>query len=187
MAEVTLELRTVLAIPTFSMFDFTYKCDDAAWKDELEQAIITYYYFEEIGQETVDRWKQRLINKMQLIMPYYNNIHNAALLNDPYKAAQLQEVMDQTTTGTTSEDRTADLKATDYPQHAVIDSDILSNRTVNDSTSEVTGTNSLLYTKTVEGLTGKTYSELYSMYKKSLDNITFMVIQELKPLFILVY
>lgn len=50
-----------------------------------------------------------------------------------------------------------------------------------------TGTDNTNYEKTIEGLTGRTYQELIRLERDSLLRITGMVIEELKPCFILVH
>ena len=65
-----------------------------------------------------------------------------------------------------------------------------SNRSDNqDRLSKLTesGTNNTEYEKTIEGLTGKTYQELIALERGNLMRITGMVIDEMKPCFILVY
>lgn len=49
------------------------------------------------------------------------------------------------------------------------------------------GTDNTHYEKTIEGLTGKTYQELIQLERANLLRITGMVIEEMKPCFILVY
>lgn len=80
MAEATLELRHLLA-SDFKLFDFDYQFDDANFKNEIEQAIIDQFYFNEIGQETPDRFKHRFMTRFKRIIPYYNELYNTTLLS----------------------------------------------------------------------------------------------------------
>lgn len=189
MAQVTMELRHALQLRNddgtpFQLFDFTYKCDDAAWKAELEQAIIDHYAYHEIGQETVDRWKQRFKTRFQRIMPFYNELHNSTLLDyNPLLNYKLTEAMDgsRVNTGTVGTDNTM----TEYPQHTDITQDIPSGRSQNTTTNNLTEAND--YTKTVEGLTGTSYPELIKQHRDNLLRVNDLIINEMKPAFILVY
>ncbi|MFS8541502.1 MAG: hypothetical protein LOD89_05375, partial [Tissierellales bacterium] len=59
---------------------------------------------------------------------------------------------------------------------------------VNDTTSIVGSTkNENNYTRKTEGMTGSTYPDLIRKHRENIINIKAMVIEELKPCFILVY
>lgn len=205
MAQVTIELRHLINTD-FKLFDYTYACSDSVWKDELEQAIIDYYYFEEIGAETADRFKHIFKTKMMLIMPFYDKLHELskidlnpnALLN--YKMTEtLSRVKDRALINSGSDSNTSDIatdsKNTDYPQHLNIEEDIPSGRSVSnsDSTNVVTfgskqdENNTEETTKVVEGYTNITLMELQKQYRDNLIRINEEIIRELKTCFILVY
>lgn len=56
------------------IFDFYYPFYSEEYRKTFEKHFINHFYFSEIGQETVSRFKQRLKNKFNLIMPYWNKI-----------------------------------------------------------------------------------------------------------------
>lgn len=62
------------------IFDFDYPIFDENYRSELEKKIIRHYYTREICCETVGRWKLFLEDKLNIIMPYYNQLYNSALL-----------------------------------------------------------------------------------------------------------
>ena len=107
MAQVTIELRTLLGMTNFEMFDFTYPVTDSNWKAELERDIKNHYYFHEIGMETPDRFKQRLQSKMLEIMPYYDKLHQTIgmqfsefMKTTSMKETYLEEAQGQSTSNT---------------------------------------------------------------------------------------
>lgn len=57
-----------------NIFDFDYPFYSEEYRKTFEQHFIEHFYFDEIGQETVARFKQRLKIKFNLIMPYWNKI-----------------------------------------------------------------------------------------------------------------
>lgn len=94
MALVTVELRNLLKTD-FELFDFPYRFDDEKFKSELEQAVIGYYYFNEIGQETPDRFKHKFRSRWLRIIPYYNDLYNSTLLEyDHFKTTALTEKLE---------------------------------------------------------------------------------------------
>lgn len=62
------------------IFDFDYPIFDTSYKSILESKILKYYYFHEICDVPLARWKLMLDNKMNEIMPYYNQLYNSEKL-----------------------------------------------------------------------------------------------------------
>lgn len=66
------------------IFDFDFPIFDEAYRLPLEIKILKHYYTREIGAETVGLWKLWLNQRMNEIMPYYNELYTLkkdALLN----------------------------------------------------------------------------------------------------------
>lgn len=63
------------------IFDFNYGIFDNAYKLPLERKILMHYYTREICEETYGLWKLRLKDRLNLIMPYYNQLYQSALLS----------------------------------------------------------------------------------------------------------
>lgn len=86
MARYTLEIsqlyRTEQEVnSTFKIFDFQYDfyTDIPEVKAKFEKKFIETYFFNEIGFETVGRWKMALKAKLNLIMPYYKQLYKTEL------------------------------------------------------------------------------------------------------------
>lgn len=205
MAIVTVELRNLLQT-NFQLFDFSYQCSDPAWKLELEKAILDHYFFEEIGQETPERFKHVFRTTMQAIMPYYDKLHELSKINNDMSSLnnyKMTEKMTKTNdralinsgSDVNSSDITTDSRNTDYPQHTNIVDDIPSGRSVSDTDSSNTITfgskqdeaRNEEYEKTIEGYEGFSPMELLKQYQDSLIRINGEIIKELKSCFILVY
>lgn len=54
------------------LFDFDYDLSIPSLKSELEKMFVDKYYFREIGQETIDRFKNRLEYKWKMVLKEYN-------------------------------------------------------------------------------------------------------------------
>lgn len=57
------------------LFDFDFPIWDENYRLTLEKKILKHYYMKEIGAETVGLWKLWLDEKLNLIMPYYNQLY----------------------------------------------------------------------------------------------------------------
>lgn len=62
------------------IFDFDYPIFDEEYRKSLETKILKHYYTMEIGFEVVGLWKLYLDEKLNLIMPYYNQLYKSALI-----------------------------------------------------------------------------------------------------------
>lgn len=64
-----------------NIFDFDYPIFDEAYRGILEKKIIRHYYTREIGAETFGLFQLYLADKMNEIMPYYNQLYASELLS----------------------------------------------------------------------------------------------------------
>lgn len=75
-----LSVKDIIAKSRTKIFNFDYPIFDKEYKSVLETKIIRHYYTREICEETVGLWKLRLEDKLNLIMPYYNQLYESELL-----------------------------------------------------------------------------------------------------------
>lgn len=77
MATYTMELRTLIETYHTDIFDFDYAfySDKDDEKKAFEELFINHFYYHEIGCETYSRWHHLLKSKLQLIMPYYEQLY----------------------------------------------------------------------------------------------------------------
>lgn len=81
---------TILTAAAPIIFDFDFPIFDPDYKLPLEKKILRHYYTREISEETYGLWKLRLEDRLNMIMPYYNQLYNSALLVfDPFKDVDL--------------------------------------------------------------------------------------------------
>ena len=143
MAQVTVELRTLLQLNNFTLFDFDYQFDDTTFKAKLEQSIIDYYYTYEIGFETPLEFKRRFKNKWMIIIDYYNQLYNTTLLSyNPLINYTLTEALEQLATTNNTQDSTAETTANGTTIHAgtdVTDQTTTNNSTRTDNMTSTTG------------------------------------------------
>lgn len=192
MALSTVELRNLLKTD-FKLFDFDYEFDDLYMKAKLEQAVIDYYFFSEIGQETPDRFKHVFKTRWLRIIPTYNKLHNTTLLNyDPLTSYKTVERLDQlqkslnkqdSNSGTnmngknnTTQDISGSDKESDYPQQPIAGSDFASAASTSSShnvAENITNNSS----STSANL--KDEGEVNTNYEKTIEGITGITYQDL--------
>lgn len=63
------------------IFDFEYPIWDMKHKNELQEKIVRRYINREIGLETYGLWKLYLCDRMNSIMPYFNDLAKSLNLN----------------------------------------------------------------------------------------------------------
>ena len=72
--------RDIIEKSRAKIFDFDYPIFDENYRSVLETKIIKHYYTREIAAETVGLWKLWLDDRMNNIMPYYNQLYKSELL-----------------------------------------------------------------------------------------------------------
>lgn len=62
------------------IFDFPYELFDNDYKGIIETKFLRHYYTREIGFETVGLFKHMLHDRLEMVLPYYNQLWESALL-----------------------------------------------------------------------------------------------------------
>ena len=107
------------------IFPFDFPIFDEAYRIPLETKIIRHFYTREICEETFGLWLLRLEDKMNMIMPYYNQLYESETLefnplwdvdvktdrtktNDSSAEGNLQSTSDKINDSWTTDDTTTD-------------------------------------------------------------------------------
>lgn len=75
-----MNVNSILQASAPKVFDFDFPLFDEEYRLALECKILRHYYTREISEETVGLWKLRLEDRMNMIMPYYNQLYQSQLL-----------------------------------------------------------------------------------------------------------
>lgn len=62
------------------IFSFDWPIFDEAYRVPLEIKILRHFYTREIGEETFGLWQLRLCDRLNVIMPYYNQLYRSELI-----------------------------------------------------------------------------------------------------------
>lgn len=194
-----------------NIFDFDYPFYNEERRKQFEQHFIEHFYFDEIGQETVARFKHRLKIKLNLIMPYWNKIFLADELEqrilDNYDVTETyeKEVIDNTTqtsngiVSSTNENTSknlesdtpvtkTDLDNIDYFSNITKDIVNGKNDTTSNNTNNVQNTNKENWTRKIQGNYGvQTDANAIVQYWESLRMIELEIFNQLNVLFMEVY
>ena len=194
-----------------NIFDFDYPFYNEERRKQFERHFIEYFYFDEIGQETVARFKHRLKLKLNLIMPYWNKIFLADELEqrilDNYDVTETyeKEVIDNTTqtsngSVTSTNENTSknlesdtpvtktDLDNIDYFSNITKDIANGKNDTTSNNTNNVQNTNKENWTRKIQGNYGvQTDANAIVQYWESLRMIELEIFNQLSVLFMEVY
>ena len=198
MSKYTTTIKTLID----NNFDFkmtSYPIFDENYRETLNQKILNHYYENEIGFETASLFRFYLNNKLNEIMPYYNELYNKQikLLDKLDKNVDLTETFKRDSkTNTTSKSNSKNSGKNvflDTPQGNLYKGDIDStdyatsvtwNKNDIDDTSDATGTGLENYIKTITGNNGSKYNiEVLKDIKDNIMNIDLMIINELNDLF----
>lgn len=91
------DVNEVLNLSWDKIFDNEFPIFDENYRKPLCKKILKHYYTREICAETYGLWKLWLNEKMELIMPYYNQLYENALLEiDPFKNYKYDEIGNNT-------------------------------------------------------------------------------------------
>lgn len=212
MAKYTITIKTLID----NNFDFkmnNYPIFDEEYRETLNNNILNHYYENEIGFETAPLFRFYLNQKLNEIMPYYNELYKVQkklitdnlLLNNVNITEQLQG-SNTTTTSSTSQSTNSGTSNSknlfqDTPQGEISNTDINNQKwatnltldsnstsnTINDSNNASgQGTNS--YIKTIIGNNGNKFNiDVLKDIQNNLMNIDLMIINELNDLFMQIF
>lgn len=74
------DVNSIITIARPKIFNFSYPIFDENYKSVLEHKILKHYYTREICAETYGLWHLWLDDRMNIIMPYYNQLYKSEQL-----------------------------------------------------------------------------------------------------------
>lgn len=136
---------------------------DESYRSVLCKKILKHYYLREICCETVGIWKLWMNERLETIMPYYNQLYKSELIKfEPLNDVNLTRKHDRTVDGT--EERNGETSDTANGTREITNNG--TKNTTNNGTREVTGTNDTKETGTSDTSTSaesnETKRDLYS-------------------------
>ena len=200
MAKYTITIKTLID----NNFDFqmtNYPIFDENYRETLNNNILHHYYENEIGFETAPLFRFYLNQKLNEIMPYYNELYKVQkkiidenlLLNNVNLTERLTGSNTTETSSTSQSSNKGKNLFQDTPQGQISQTDIdnqtwATNLTLNkndiEDESSATGSGTNEYLKTIVGNNGGKFNiDVLNDIKNNLMNIDLMIINELNDLF----
>ena len=201
MAKYTITIKTLID----NNFDFkmtSYPIFDENYRETLNNNILYHYYENEIGFETAPLFRFYLNQKLNEIMPYYNELYKVQkklidenlLLNNVNLTETLHGSNTTKTSSTSQSLNKGKNLFQDTPQGNISQQDInaqnvyATNITLNDNSindnSSANGSGTNEYLKTIIGNNGGKFNiDVLNDIKNNLMNIDLMIINELNDLF----
>lgn len=204
MAKYTITIKSLID----NNFDFkmdSYPIFDENYRDTLNQNILYHYYENEIGFETASLFRFYLNQKLNEIMPYYNELYKVQkklidgnlLLNN---VNLTEKLIGSNRTETNSKSQSSNNGKSlyqDTPQGQISQTDIdnqtwATNLTLNKNEiadqSNATGSGTNEYLKTIIGNNGGKFNiDVLNDIKNNLMNIDLMIINDLNDLFMQIF
>lgn len=212
MSNYTLELRQISESKNMKVFDFEYDFYDPDLKSKFEEKFVNHYFFNEIGFETIQRFKHFLKMKLNEIMPYYKQLYQTEveakdinfLLNKDLKETFIREVNNKNnTTGDSlskvnGSDNTGFKESNIANGNATLNYDSLTSISQNDNNFNNTNSTNNNITNSgnqkeettllSQGNIGITSSaELLQKWRDVIINIDQLIINECRDLFMTIY
>ena len=204
MAKYTITIKSLID----NNFDFkmdSYPIFDENYRNTLNNNILYHYYENEIGFETASLFRFYLNQKLNEIMPYYNELYKVQkkiidenlLLNNVNLTERLTGSNTTNTSSTSQSSNKGKNLFQDTPQGEISNTEIddqkwatnltLNNNSIND-TSNATGNGTNEYLKTIVGNNGGRFNiDVLNDIKNNLMNIDLMIINELNDLFMQIF
>ena len=204
MAKYTITIKSLID----NNFDFkmdSYPIFDENYRDTLNQNILYHYYENEIGFETASLFRFYLNQKLNEIMPYYNELYKVQkklidenLLLNNVNLTETLHGSNKTETSSTSQSLSNGKNLyQDTPQGQISQTDIdkqtwATNLTLNknkiEDESNATGNGTNEYLKTIIGNNGGKFNiDVLNDIKNNLLNIDMMIINDLNELFMQIF
>ena len=204
MAKYTITIKSLID----NNFDFkmdSYPIFDENYRDTLNQNILYHYYENEIGFETAPLFRFYLNQKLNEIMPYYNELYKVQkklidenlLLNNVNLTEKLIGSNRTETNSKSESSNNGKSLFQDTPQGQISQTDIdnqtwATNLTLNKNEiadqSNATGSGTNEYVKTIIGNNGGKFNiDVLNDIKNNLMNIDLMIINDLNDLFMQIF
>ena len=193
MGKYTLTIQEILS-NNVNLFDFDYSFYNESYKEGFEKKFVDRFLFDEIGAETVARFKHNLRTTLNEIMPYYTHLYKTTIYEyNPILNYDLQEVIIRDVSNEQEEEGTITDSNKNYDTPINFNGNYKnspSNINDNENTNNITrkGLVSELHKRNTKGNIGVMTTQALIMKERDIIiNIDKLILDELNILFMGVY
>ena len=193
MGKYTLTIQEILS-NNVNIFDFDYSFYNESYKKGFEKKFVDRFLFDEIGAETVARFKHNLRTTLNEIMPYYTHLYETTIYEyNPILNYDLQEVIIRDVSNEQEEEGTITDSNKNYDTPINFNGNYKnspSNINDNENTNNISrrGLVSEVHKRNTKGNIGvMTTQDLIMKERDIIINIDKLILEELNILFMGVY
>ena len=193
MGKYTLTIQEILS-NNVNIFDFDYSFYNESYRKGFEKKFVDRFLFDEIGAETVARFKHNLRTMLNEIMPYYTHLYETTIYDyNPILNYDLQEVIIRDVTNEQEEEGTITDSNKNYDTPINFNGNYKnspSNINDNENTNNISrkGLISEVHKRNTTGNIGvMTSQDLIMKERDIIINIDKLILEELNILFMGVY
>ena len=193
MGKYTLTIQEILS-NNVNLFDFDYSFYNESHKKGFEKKFVDRFLFDEIGAETVARFKHNLRTMLNEIMPYYTHLYETTIYDyNPTLNYDLQEVIIRDVSNEQEEEGTITDSNKNYDTPVNFNGNYKnspSNINDNENTNNISrrGLVSEVHKRNTKGNIGvMTTQDLIMKERDIIINIDKLILEELNILFMGVY
>ena len=193
MGKYTLTIQEILS-NNVNIFDFDYSFYNESYKKGFEKKFLDRFLFDEIGAETVARFKHNLRSTLNEIMPYYKHLYETTIYEyNPILNYDLQEVIIRDVSNEQEEEGTTTDSNKNYDTPINFNGNYKnspSNINDNENTNNISrkGLVSEVHKRNTTGNIGvMTTQDLIMKERDIIINIDKLILEELNILFMGVY
>lgn len=193
MGKYTLTLQEILS-NNVNIFDFDYSFYNESHKKDFEKKFLDRFLFDEIGAETVARFKHNLKTTLNEIMPYYIHLYKTSIYEyNPILNYDLQEVITRDVSNEQEEEGTITDSNKNYDTPVNFNGNYKnspSHINDNENTNNISrkGLVSEMHKRNTKGNIGvMTTQDLIMKERDIIINIDKLILEELNILFMGVY
>ena len=193
MGKYTLTIQEILS-NNVNIFDFDYSFYNESYKKGFEKKFLDRFLFDEIGAETVARFKHNLRTMLNEIMPYYTHLYETTIYDyNPTLNYDLQEVIIRDVSNEQEEEGTITDSNKNYDTPVNFNGNYKnspSNINDNENTNNISrrGLVSEVHKRNTKGNIGvMTTQDLIMKERDIIINIDKLILEELNILFMGVY
>ena len=193
MGKYTLTIQEILS-NNVNIFDFDYSFYNESYKKGFEKKFLDRFLFDEIGAETVARFKHNLRTTLNEIMPYYTHLYETTIYEyNPILNYDVQEVITRDVSNEQEEEGTITDSNKNYDTPINFNGNYKnspSNINDNENTNNISrkGLVSEVHKRNTTGNIGvMTSQDLIMKERAIIINIDKLILEELNILFMGVY
>lgn len=164
-------INNVITAAAPKIFNFDFPMFDEAYRLPLEVKILRHYYTREICEESVGLWKLRLQDRLNMIMPYYNQLYSSELIQfNPMYDVDLTKESTKDNEGEKTNNETENTQLHETNLDETYQNNVSESNTSNTATNSTTTENTTVSSNTSSETSNDTANTSTTSNESSINN-----------------